>query len=439
MKTLALWIVLAGLASAAQPLFQQSEFRPGPDGQPAGWEAWAPRQEIAPRTFVDEVNYFKAPGSLAISGASNVAACGGWERVVQGIKPGQWYRFVAHYRTERLEYEPRQVVSRLDWMSSGGERTGRPDYAYSTTRAGDWTRVAMDAPAPSDAAAVRLQLHLWNAPTGTVWWDEVSLTPVPAPGPRPVTIASINLRPRSTGSAEASVGRFIETIDKTVRGKVDVILLPEGITVVGTGKKYADVAEPVPGPTTERLAEVARRHNSYLVAGLYEREGVAIYNTAVLLDRSGRLVGRYRKVYIPREETEGGIAPGSDYPVFQTDFGKVGMMICWDVQYADTARGMALRGAEIILMPIWGGNETLAKARAIENHLFLATSGYDYPTHIIDPDGEILAAASEEGTAAITTVDLNKRYLDDWLGHMRSRFMKELRLDVPVAPLAHRR
>ena len=66
-------------------------------------------------------------------------------------------------------------------------------------------------------------------------------------------------------------------------------------------------------------------------------------------------------------------------------------MICWDVQYADPARGLALRGAEMILMPIWGGNEALGKARAIENQVFLVTSGYDYPNYAVDPDGGVLA------------------------------------------------
>jgi predicted amidohydrolase len=165
---------------------------------------------------------------------------------------------------------------------------------------------------------------------------------------------------------------------------------------------------------------------------MYEREGPAIYNTAVLLDRAGKLVGKYRKVYLPREEVEGGLTPGNDYPVFDTDFGKVGLMICWDIQYADPARALALGGAELLLLPIWGGNETLAKARAIENHVFLASSGYDYPTHIIDPDGEVLAQALEQGKIALATIDLNRRYSDEWLGWMRGRFMKELRYDVPV-------
>jgi formylglycine-generating enzyme required for sulfatase activity len=84
-----------------------------------------------------------------------------------------------------------------------------------------------------------------------------------------------------------------------------------------------------------------------------------------LFGRDGQLIGKYRKVCLPREEIDGGITPGTEYPVFDTDFGRIGMMICWDVSYPEVARELAARGAEMILMPIWGGNETLAKARAI--------------------------------------------------------------------------
>jgi predicted amidohydrolase len=230
------------------------------------------------------------------------------------------------------------------------------------------------------------------------------------------------------------VSRFVGLVEDSVHEKTDVILFPEGITKEGTGESFADSAEPIPGPTTLRLGELAKERNTYIVAGIYEREGPAIYNTAVLIDRLGRLAGKYRKVYLPREEIEGGLTPGRDYPVFQTDFGTVGLMICYDVFFADPARALATRGAEVILMPIWGGDETLAKARAIENKVFLVASGYDHPTYIMDPDGEMLSVARNRGAAAVATVDLNKRYLDQWLGDMHGRRMKELRLDVK-APL----
>ena len=83
-------------------------------------------------------------------------------------------------------------------------------------------------------------------------------------------------------------------------------------------------------------------------------------------------------------------------------------------------------------MPIWGGDQTLAKARAIENQIYLVASGYNHPTYIMNPDGERIAAAPESGTVAVATIDLNKslRQLNNNLGDMRNRRPRELRTDV---------
>ncbi|MCC6536795.1 MAG: carbon-nitrogen hydrolase family protein [Bryobacterales bacterium] len=417
-------MLFAACAAAAEVSWRQSDF----DIAATGWSTWAARAEIAPRTYVER-------GTLAVSGASNAAAYGGWRKRIDNVTPGEWYRLVAHYRAEAVPNEQLQVLARLDWQRADGKRAGQPDYAYrvepSSTMPG-WKRLTLEAPAPERATALHIELFLQNAPLGTVWWDDLSFASMAAPGPRKVTVAAVNLRPRNTASAAESVNKFVETVQAKVASGTDVILLPEGITIVGTGKKYLEVAEPIPGPTTQRLGELAKAKNAYVVAGIVERDGVAAYNTAVLIDRQGQVAGKYRKVYLPREEIEGGLTPGVDYPTFATDFGRVGVMICWDLQYADPARALARRGAELILVPIWGGNETLGKARAIENRVFIAASGYDYPTYVMDPDGEILALAREEGAAAVATVDLNRRYADQWLGDMRGRFMKELRSDVKV-------
>lgn len=424
--------LLAGSTAtvAASLPMRQTAFRAAEDGRPAGWTVWSARPEIAPKTFVDSTHYRTESGSLAISGASNAAAYGGWEYLVDGVTAGKWYRFVAYYRSAGIQTENSQIVTRLDWRSEAGKTAGRPDYPYSTTREGEWTRLTLDAPAPEKASAVKIELYLANAPQGTVWWDDISLEEIPPPGRRNVTIATVKFHPEHTHSAEENVREFAELIERSVPEKTDVIVLPEGMTVAGTGKSDADVSESVPGPTTEKLAELARRKNAYIVAGIYEREAPAVYNTAVLIDRTGRLIGKYRKVYLPREEIEAGLTPGNDYPVFNTDFGKVGIMICWDVEYADPARALALKGAEMILMPIWDGDATLTKARAVENHLFLVSSTYGENSLILDPNGETLALAKDNGTVALTSVDLNRRYDDEWLGNMRERFMKEVRLDI---------
>ncbi len=427
---LLLSLAAASWLAAAPVHVVQNGFTPGPGGVPEGWRTWAPRAEIAPRTFIDRIHYRTGPGSLAITGNGNAGEHGGWEYDVAGIEPHGWYRFTAYYRTIGVPHESLQILPRVDWKTSTNKRAGRADYPYKTTREGDWNKVTADLLAPTNASTATLQLFLFNAPQGTVWWDDVSLEQVAAPAPRPVTIASLNLRPSNTKASAESVRQFVAAVERAIPGKVDVILLPEGITVIGTGKSYVEVSETIPGPTTATLGELAKRRSSYVVAGIYEREGAIVYNTAVLIDRHGNVVGKYRKVYLPSGEIEGGLTPGNDYPVFQTDFGTVGLMICYDVMFPDPAYALARQGAEIVLLPIWGGDETLAKARAIENKVFLVASGYDHPTYIMDPDGKRIASAPKNGDAAISTVDLSQRSWDPQLGDMRARRVKEKRVDV---------
>ena len=112
------------------------------------------------------------------------------------------------------------------------------------------------------------------------------------------------------------------------------------------------------------MGNIARQYNLYIVAGLLEKDGNVVYNTAVLIDKKGKIVGKYRKISLPREEIDGGITPGDETPVFDTDFGRIGMMICWDVTFPETARALAKQGAEVIFLPIAGGHLKLAMARA---------------------------------------------------------------------------
>lgn len=383
------------------------------------WTPWSPRPEVLP-------NVTRTEATLSISSEQNPGAFGGWHREVRGIEPGHWYRLSAGYHSRGLNTFNRQVLARVEWLDSAGKRAGLPDFAVA-----NGSTFELHVPAPSRAAKAVLQLYLAHARHASVDFNDVKFEPADVPPVRSVTIAAVNLRPAKSTSSEASVELFARTAE-AIPAPVDLIVLPEGITVIGTGKTYVDVAEPAAGPTAVRLGAVARAKKSWIVAGIYEREGPVVYNTAILLDRQGKLAGKYRKVYLPSDEVERGLTPGDSYPVFETDFGKIGMMICYDVFYADPARALALAGAEIIAMPIWGGNTTLAAARSIENRVFLVSSGYDYPTRIQDPTGAIIASTSVQGSVALATVDLNKRYADPLLGDMRHRFFNEVRLDVPV-------
>ena len=404
------------------------------DGKIApGWSSWSPRQDLSPKCAVDTATFRSAPNSLSISGNGNPSEYGGWAYTASGIKPGTYYRLSAHYRTRLVPEEMRQVVARLDWRDSAGGRVGQPDYAYQVSTDGDWKQVSAQVPAPQGAVSVRIELALAWAPQGTVWWDDLVLEESAPPPARLVRVGTISLHPRNEPD---NLSSYLLAIDRISRDKPDIVCLGEEILVEGNSRGYASVAEPIPGPSTSRLGERARKYGMYLVAGLTEREGHTVYNTAVLIDRHGAVAGKYRKVYLPREEVEGGVTPGSTWPVFDTDFGRIGMMICWDNEYVDGARAMALQGAEILFVPAAGGYLTLLKARALENHLYVVSSGYDVESSIIDPTGQVLFSTLESGVDKTIAINLSDRFWDPWLGDMRPRFHKEIRTDIAIPGLA---
>lgn len=401
----------------------------------SAWTSWSPRPEIAPRFAVDTTGGRSGGEALRIA-CDTPAAFGAWRRRVEGITPGRAYRFTAYYRVADVPQAQRSVSARLDWRDAKGQWARPPDYVPETGRDGAWTRVEQTVVAPDNAESVTIEVSLGWAAKGTVWWDGVTLREEDAPPGRVVRALTVFHRPRGSRSPSESVAAFCRLVEQAADRKPDIVCLPEGITVVGTGKTYAEVAEPIPGPTTETLGALAKKLRCYIVAGIYERSGGVVYNTAVLVGRDGRLVGAYRKTHLPREEIEGGITPGDAYPVFETDFGTLGILICWDVQFPEPARALALAGAEVVLLPIWGGSEVLAKARAIENHVFLVTSSYDMKTFIVDPAGGVLAEATPQEPVALAELHLDRKIVQPWLGDMKTRTWKERRPDIPVdAPL----
>lgn len=396
------------------------------------WSESAPRAEIRPdftRTAVARPDGSKQP-ALVIKHDAREGLDGAWTRSLP-VVGGKWYAFECVRRTENVAVPRRSALVRIAWLDAAGKKVPRdtppgtgfmPDRTWAAEAehpedgpidAHGWCRVSGTFRAPSRAVQALVELHLQWAPGGTATYADVRFAETSAPKPRKVRLATVHFKPEGGKTPEGNCKLFAPLIAEAAEQKADLVVLPETLTYYGLGKKAADVAETVPGPSTDYFAALAKKHDLYIVVGLYERAEHLVYNVAVLVGPDGKIVGKYRKVALPRDEFADGVAPGSDYPVFDTRFGKVGMMVCYDGFFPEVARQLSNNGAEVIAWPVWGCNPLLASARACENHVYVVSSTFSDPTQqwmrsaVYGHAGEALVQAEKWGTVVTAEVDLS--------------------------------
>lgn len=414
-------ILLAAATCAA------SEPRPEQD---ALWEPASPREELKPKfgRGVGPLGYT----ALTIEHDARQGLDGYWRQSFS-VVGGTWYKFHCVRKTENVEYPRRSALVRIVWTDDAGRKVKRdapPGNGYAPEIAGNaeaehpqdgpigkngWCSVDGTFAAPKAATRALVELHLQWAPGGKVSYSEVELAETTAPLPRTVRLATVHHQPRGAKTPADACRQFAHLISEAAQQRADLVVLGETITYAGVaGAKYEDVAETVPGPSTEYFGALAKEHDLYICVGLYERAEHLIYNVAVLLGPDGRIAGKYRKVALPRDEFAAGIAPGDEYPVFETRFGRVGMMVCYDGFFPEVARQLSNNGAEIIAWPVWGCNPLLAQARACENHVYVVSSTFSDPQRnwmrsaVYDHEGKAIAVADDKTKVAVAEVDLQK-------------------------------
>lgn len=236
-----------------------------------------------------------------------------------------------------------------------------------------------------------------------------------------------------SGSRERNLARAEEMVRQAAARGAQVVLLPEVFHelffITDLDSRYFDAAEPIPGPITEMMQQLARELEVVIIAPIYERvERSVYYNSAAVIDADGRLLGVYRKNHIPLNTIfyeKLYFKPGNlGYPVFNTRYGKIGLLICHDRHYPEGARALALNGAEILLIPSATPDKSLSRkvwekelcAHAIFNEVFVAglnrtgkEGKYIYYGHSVafDPSGEMLAQAGADEEVLLIDCDLD--------------------------------
>ncbi len=244
--------------------------------------------------------------------------------------------------------------------------------------------------------------------------------------PREITVAGIDLRglwPDTT--RESRIKSVLRRMELVTGIQPDLVCLPELFDTMWVSEQYkiTEVAESEesPGPVTARIAEFAKKYNCYVACPVYTKKGGNFYNSCLLLDRNGNIAGAYNKIHPVKSEIlpsgptdDAGIKPGlPDQPVVETDFGKVGMQICYDANWVDGWQNCKDKGAEIVMFPsAFPGGRILNHYAERFGFYIISSTGQD--SRIVDMSGCDIDSSSTFVRYSWAGINLEKVNTSTW-------------------------
>jgi len=225
-------------------------------------------------------------------------------------------------------------------------------------------------------------------------------------------VATVAQQGQCFGSVEENRRHMMGLLDRALARRPDIVCLTEAFPDSGVSAPLADTAEPVPGPTTDLFAAKTRAARCYVICPLHEKAGDRVYNSAVVLDRSGQIAGVYRKhcpVTTSADYTvmEDGVTPGSALPVFDLDFGRVGIQICFDIGFPENWAALAKQGARLVFWPSAYDGGFPLRVYAYLHHVWVVSSTRTGRSRIVDPCGEVLEETADAEPIALRDVSLD--------------------------------
>ena len=330
------------------------------------------------------------------------------------IEPGKTYHLTVPYQ-EYVTNSYNTVYGMITLYTPGGIMTRRIYLEQELCGRKGITFTAVDEN--------ELKLELGLKGFGKAVFYQPLLQECPRKPERKVRVASVFIKVKKELSYGEHLRQIEDGIDRAAKDGVDLVGLAENLNTRVQVIPEEEIFGTLDGMYCSMLKRKAKEHQCYIFCSFNEldEEGVR-RNTAVLFGRNGEIAGKYYKTHIAMSEYERGIVPGDVYPVFDTDFGRVGLLICWDAYFPGPARAMVQQGAEMLLIPTAGNPTYRHIARAKEHGVYTIVSCVDGTsdsgiacTKIIDPCGEILAYTKEDGQAAKAVIDLNEEKHIYWL------------------------
>lgn len=257
--------------------------------------------------------------------------------------------------------------------------------------------------------------------------------------PKEVWVATISQNGMQARGYEEMTKKMLGRMQELVTYEPDIICLPEVFPFanLSSGRPpVSRVAEVPIGDISQPFAEFAREHNCYIVCPIYTKENGHYYNSAVFIDRKGKLLGEYQKIHPTVGEMNNGVTPGPLMsPVFKTDFGIIGAQICFDIEWNDGWQNLRKAGAEIVFWPSAFAGGMAVNAKAWQNKFVVVSSTRKDTSKICDISGEVVASTGRWNDWVCAPVNLEKAFLHTWpicrrFNEIHSKYGRKVRIQT---------